>query len=174
VPAEAAEEVLVDSVTYARKALEQSFGLFNTIADGMTDEQYNWQPGGTCNAIAKSHVHAMTSVDFFINGTLKGAQMEWPAFATANGLPANPMEIWGYSGAIPLAPMKEYGQKVQKSALEYAASLNESDLDREIDTPFFGKQTAAFILMLTGMHAIGHGGDMSAVKGIQGLKGLPF
>lgn len=164
----------MDAVTYAKKALKQSFGLFNMVADGMTDEQYNWQPEGTANSIAKSHVHAMSSVDFFISGTLKGEQMQWPAFALANGLPGNPTEIWAYTGAIPLAAMKEYGASVQNAALEYVDSLKESDLDREIDTPFFGKQTLAFLVMLAGTHSVGHGGDMSAVKGLRGLKGLPF
>jgi hypothetical protein len=27
---------------------------------------------------------------------------------------------------------------------------------------------------LAAVHTMGHGGDMSAVKGLQGLKGLPF
>lgn len=164
----------MDAVTYAKKALEQSFGLFNMIADGMTDQQYNMKPEGTANSIAKSHVHAMTAVDFFINGTLKGGQMGWPAFARANGLPGNPTEIWGHTGAIPLAAMKEYSANVQKSVLEYIGSLSDADLDRELDTPFFGKQTAAFLIQLADMHTVGHGGDMSAVKGLQGLKGLPF
>ncbi len=164
----------MDAVRYAKKALEQSFGLFNMVADGMTDEQYNMKPEGTANSIAKSHVHAMTSVDFFLSGTLQGKPMQWPAFAQANGLPGNPTEIWAHTSAIPLAPMKEYGANVQKAALEYVGSLSESDLDREIDTPFFGKQTAAFLIMLAGMHSAGHAGDMSAVKGLQGLKGLPF
>jgi hypothetical protein len=159
---------------YAKKALEQSFWLFNMIADGMTDEQYNSKPQGTANSIAKSHVHAIATVDFLLNGTVKGGQMDWPAFAAANGLPGNPMEIWDHTGAIPLAAMKEYDAKVQKSAIDYVGSLSESDLDREIDTPFFGKQTAAYLIQLAGMHAVGHGGDMSAVKGLQGLKGLPF
>ena len=164
----------MDAVTYAKKGLVQSFGLFNTIADGMTGEQYNMNPAGTANSVAKSHVHAMTAVDFFLNGTLKGGQMLWPAFAQANGLPDNPTEIWGYTGAIPLAAMKEYGASVQKSVLEYISTLTDADLDRELDTPFFGKQTAAFLIQLADMHTMGHGGDMAAVKGLQGLKGLPF
>lgn len=164
----------MDSITYARKSLEQAFKLFNIVADGMTDEQYNWEPQGTANSIARSHVHAMSSVDFFLNGTLKGGEMAWPAFAAANGLPANPMEIWSFPSAIPLASMKEYGANVQQSVLEYVSSLTEADLDRVVDTSFFGQQTTAFLIQLAGTHSMGHGGDMSAVKGLQGLKGLPF
>ncbi len=48
------------------------------------------------------------------------------------------------------------------------------DLDREIETQFFGRKSAAWLLQLAGVHSVGHGGDIAAVKGMQGLKGLPF
>jgi DinB family protein len=164
----------MDAVTYAQQGLKRTFGLFNQIADGMTPEQYNWKPAGTANAIGKTHVHAMTSVDLFINGTLAGAEMRWKAFAAEQGLPPNPIEIWSFSGEISLDAMKTYSHGVQEAALAYVASLTDPDLDREVDTAFFGKQTAAFMIGLTGIHVMGHGGDMAAVKGLQGLKGLPF
>jgi hypothetical protein len=164
----------VDAVTYAKRSLEQSFKLFNVIADGMTDDQYNWKPEGTANSIAKTHVHAMTSVEFFITATLQGREMEWASFAKAQGLPANPTEIWGHTGRIALAPMKDYGATVQAAAIAYVEFLSASDLDREVDTSFFGKKDVAFIIGLTNTHVMGHGGDMAAIKGLQGLKGLPF
>ena len=164
----------MNAVTYAKQGLERTFGLFNQIADGMTPDQYNWAPGGTANAIGKTHVHAMTSVDFFINGILAGSELRWKAFAAEQGLPANPMEIWGFSGDVSLDAMREYSKAVQQSALEHVGGLTDDDLDREVETPFFGKQTAAFMIGLTGIHVMGHGGDISAVKGLQGLKGLPF
>lgn len=165
----------MDVITYAKKSLEGAFKLVNMVADNIDDAQYNWQPDNTtCNSVAKSHVHAMTSTDFFINATLKGGKMEWAALAEQHGMPANPMEIWGFGGTIPVAPMKEFAASVQARALEYVAELKEDDLDRVVDTPFFGKQTVAFIIQLAGVHAAGHAGDMAAVKGMQGLKGLPF
>lgn len=164
----------MDAVTYARKTLEQSFHLFNVIVDGLTDEQYNWKPEGTANNIAKSHVHAMSSIDFFINATLVGGQMIWPELVAQHRLPENPTEIWAHASPLPFAPMKEYGIRVQKSALDYVSSLSGADLDREVDTHFFGKKNVAFLVSLSGVHAMGHGGDIAAIKGLQGLKGLPF
>jgi hypothetical protein len=166
--------MLMDAVTYAKKSLEQAFGLFNVITDGLTDEQYNWKPEGTANTIAKSHVHAMSSVDFFITATLAGGEMAWKPLAERSKLPANPTEIWAHAGPIPFAPIKEYGLTVQKAALDYVSTLTDADLDREVETPFFGKKNAAFLISLSGVHVMGHGGDIAAVKGLQGLKGLPF
>jgi hypothetical protein len=164
----------MDAVTFAKGQIEHAFSILNTIATGMTDEQYNMSPGGTANTPAKSHVHALTAMDFFVNGIIRGGEIEWKTFGPANGLPANPMEIWAFSGTVQLAPMSDYSAKVKAAVLEYVGSLKDSDLDREIETQFFGKQTAAWIIQLGVVHLTGHAGDIAAVKGIQGLKGLPF
>jgi hypothetical protein len=163
----------MNATTFAKSQLEQSLGLLKTAADGMTDEEYNFDPAGTCNAAAKSHVHALASLDFFILASAKGEGMQWPATAAAAGLPANPMEIFGFAGKIPSATIKDYGQRVQTAVLEYIGSLSDADLDRVIETPF-GKQSLAWTIQLMTVHASGHAGDIAAVKGMQGLKGLPF
>lgn len=166
----------MNGVEFAKTNLEGSLGLLGTCAGNMDDAQYNWKPGGTANTAAKSHVHAVSSVDFFVNGIVRGEMQNllWGGFASKNGLPENPMGIWTFEGSVPYAAMQEYTQQVQKNALDYVGTLNDADLDREIETNFFGKKSIAWLLQLAGMHAVGHGGDIAAVKGLQGLKGLPF
>lgn len=164
----------MNTAEYAKSSLEGMLGLVGTCAGGMDDAQYNWKPGGTANSAAKSHVHALTSLDFFITGTVQGKPLLWGEFAAANELPANPMEIWAFEGTVPVEAMKEYAKSIQDNALEYVGSLSDADFDREIETQFFGKKSVAWLVQLAGMHAVGHAGDMAAVKGMQGLKGLPF
>jgi len=161
-------------VTYARQALEQTFNLLRPSVDGMDQVQYNFTPPGTANSVAHTHVHVISSLDFFINGILRGEQPSWTAFASEHGLPANPLEVWKHDGQISIAPVMDYQQRMLDGALAYVGTLSEADLDREVDTRFFGKQTVAFVLQLMGMHVAGHAGDISTVKGFQGLKGLPF
>lgn len=163
----------MNAVEFAKGGLDQAFNLLNVAADGMTDQQYNYGPGGTCNSSAKSHVHALTAVDFFVLSTAGGQPMMWGEVAADQALPANPMEIWKYEGEISLPKVKEYGQKVREATMAYVSSLLESDLSRELDTPF-GKQNLAFVLQLMTVHLASHTGDLASVKGIQGLKGLPF
>jgi len=164
----------MNAVSYAKSNLEQNFNLLGMTMQGIDESQYNWSPEGTCNPAAKSHVHVLTTVDLLINRICKGGEMKWPDFAAKNGLPAQAMEMWKHEGSVPLAPVQEYGKEVQKDALDYVGSLSEGDLDREVDTNFFGKQSVAWVLQLAGMHTSGHSGDIAAVKGMQGLKGLPF
>ena len=164
----------MDATAYATQQLEQAFGLLNAVVKGLDDAQYNWEPDGTCNAIGKTHVHALTSLDFFLNGVLQGKPTFWPSFAAEHTLPANPLEIWTHSGEFPLQAIADYSVDVQKSALEYVASLGEADFGREVDTRLFGTRSIAFVLQLAGVHTAAHTGEMSAVKGMQSLKGLPF
>lgn len=164
----------MNAIEYARQDLAEALGLLKLCASGMTDEQYNWKPGGTCNVAAQSHVHALTSVDFFINGIVRAGQLIWTDVAAAGGLPANPLQIWQHNEVIPYATIKDYGDRLQQAVLEYLGTLSDQDLDREIETQFFGKKSVAWLVQLAGNHAVGHGGDIAAVKGMQGLKGLPF
>ena len=162
------------AITYAKDQIASVFNLLNICADGLDDAQYNWSPPGTSNSVAKSHVHALTAIDFFVMRAAKGGEMSWPVFASSHNLPAKGQEIWSFEGEIPLAATKEFGQQIQKMALEYVATLKDDDLDTVIDAQFFGKQPLAFFLQLVSMHTAGHAGDMAAVKGMQGIKGLPF
>ena len=162
------------AIDYVKLQTEQAFGLLKMAADGMDDAQYNLDGPGTCNAAAKSHVHALTAFDFFVMNKAKGGSMLWPAFASQHGLPPNSMEIWGHGGVIAGAAIKEFAEQIQKATLDYIATLKDDDLDRPVDTQFFGTQPLAFLLQLASMHAAGHAGDVAAVKGTQGLKGLPF
>ncbi len=164
----------MNAVQYAKNQLESGLGLLSACAGGMDDAQYNWQPAGTANAAARSHVHALTSLDFFINGAARGKPLLWTPFAAEHGLPSNPMEVWNHDGVIPVAPVAEYAKMMQKDVVDYVGTLTDADLDREVETQFFGKKDIGFLLQLGAMHAVGHGGDIAAVKGIQGLKGLPF
>ena len=164
----------MNATAYAKLQLEQAFSLMNGTAQGMTEEQYNFNPEGTCNPIAKNHVHSLTAVDFFLNFLAQGKAPLWQPVAAATGLPQNSLEIWKHDGKVPLDAINAYGQQVQKSAMDYLATLNDADLDRELDTRVFGTQNVGFLLQLAGMHTVGHTGDMAALKGLQGLKGLPF
>jgi hypothetical protein len=164
----------VKAVDYAKLQTEQAFGLLKLAADGMDDAQYNLDGPGTCNAAAKSHVHALAAFDFFVLNKAKGADMLWPQFGPKHGLPANSQEIWGFAGTISGIAINEFAEQIQKATIEYIASLSDADLDRQVDTQFFGMQSLAYLLQLAAMHATGHAGDVAAVKGMQGLKGLPF
>ena len=159
---------------YARSQVEGALDFLASCAKDMDEAQYNHKPDGNCNSAAKLHAHALSGADFFVTVVLAGKQSKWPEFASKTGLPENAMEIWGSDATISLDVMQAYAEAIKGPMLEYVDTLSDEDLDREIDTRFAGTQTIAWVLQLAGSHTIGHAGEISAVKGTQGLKGLPF
>ena len=159
---------------YARSQVEGALDFLATCAKDMDEAQYNHKPAGNCNPAAKLHAHALSGADFFVTVVLAGQPLKWPEFASQTGLPENAMEIWGSDATVKPSVMQAYAEAIKGPILEYVDSLSDEDLDREIDTRFAGTQTIAWVLQLVGSHTLGHAGEISAVKGTQGLKGLPF
>jgi hypothetical protein len=53
------------------------------------------------------------------------------------------------------------------------AKLTDDELDRQVS--FFGSESSvADVLVRFVAHTAGHTGEIAAVKGMQGLQGLPF
>lgn len=159
---------------YARSQVEGALDFLATCAKDMDETQYNWKPEGKCNPAAKLHAHALSAADFFVTTMLKGDSTKWPEFAPKTGLPANAMEIWGSDATVSPDVMNDYANAIKEPILAYIGTLNDEDLDRELDTRFMGTQTVAWVLQLVASHTIEHAGEISAVKGMQGLKGLPM
>lgn len=159
---------------YARSQVEGALDFLATCAQGMDEAQYNHKPAGNCNSAAKLHAHALSGADFFVTALLAGQPLKWPEFASQAGLPANAREIWGSDVTISPSVMDAYANAIKDPILSYIDSISDEDLDREIDTRFASTQTIAWVLQLVGSHTVGHAGEISAVKGTQGLKGLPF
>ena len=159
---------------YAKSQVEGALDFLNTCVQGMDEAQYNWKPSGTCNPVCKLHAHALASVDFFITSLLQGQKTSWPQIASKAGFPTNIMEIWQSDATISPSAMQDYANSLRESVISYINTLSDEDLDREIDTRFFDTQTVGWVLQHAGVHTAGHTGEISAVKGMQGLKGLPF
>jgi len=74
-----------------------------------------------------------------------------------------------------LPPFREYGKAVYTATDAYIAGLSDADLERKVDTRLIGEQTVAFVLgTFVAWHVANHCGEIAALKGVQGLKGLPF
>jgi uncharacterized damage-inducible protein DinB len=159
---------------YAHTQVEGALDFLATCAKEMDEAQYNHKPEGKCNPAGKLHAHALSGADFFVTAMLAGQAPKWPEFASQTGLPVNAREIWGSDVTIKPSVMEAYANAIKDPILAYIDTLSDEDLDREIDTRFAGTQTVAWVLQLVASHTLGHAGEISAVKGTQGLQGLPF
>ncbi|MBM3944410.1 MAG: DinB family protein [SAR202 cluster bacterium] len=164
-------DVLRQQTKAAHDWLEATF-------QGVNHDQAHWKPAGTANTIAASYAHVVTSEDAIVNVMLKGgAPMMATSWAGKTGLSALPPQgdqwfEWGRNLKMEKPAFQKYAQAVYANTDAYIASLKESDLLRKVQSPA-GEMTVLQMLGVLAHHARDFSGEISAVKGIQGLKGYP-
>jgi hypothetical protein len=127
------------------------------------------------------YAHGLLAVDGIVNGMLKGGA---PRFATewagqVGDLPPQMSLTFDWARGIQpnLPALRLYGQTVVADADAYLAQLSEAGLDRVLDlsNQGLGTQSVSWILnALVASHLNNMAGEISALKGVQGLKGYPF
>ncbi|MHB8377230.1 MAG: DinB family protein [Dehalococcoidia bacterium] len=159
---------------FAVNSINGALGFLDMCVSDVNDDVYNLEPAGTCNSIAKVHLHALSTFDFFVNGLISGQPLIWQEHAAKMGLPGTPLEIWKADTPISKSAVEEYASKLRPRVSEQLAGLGDDIFTREFDTTLAGKQNGAWVLSLLPMHTSAHAGEIAAIKGTQGLKGLPF
>jgi hypothetical protein len=84
---------------------------------------------------------------------------------------------WLKEVKLDIKQFNEYAKAVFAATEEYVATLTEEDLEKEVNMSSFGmgsKKTYDFIANLISGHVYPIMGEISVLKGIQGLKGYPF
>ena len=164
----------MNATRYAEAEILRALYFIDLWVNGMTDEEYNWKPSGTCHPVSKLHAHILFYLDLSIHLVLGANPSTWGQFATKEGLGANVAEIWSSDTSITLSAMQEYAKGLKGSVETFFDSISETDLDREVDTRFLGTQSVGWMLTFITYHNLIHTGEIAAVKGMQGLKGLPI
>lgn len=136
--------------------------------------------GAAIGSIAAIYLHTVFDEDVMIQGLLQGAPTLFQSGGWAGRLGAvinEPVQTLEWARTVRLSDLeaaREYARAVYAATDAYLARLSAADLDREVAV--FGQQRPRGDV-LTGIllwHAISHQGEMSALKGMQGKKGLPF
>jgi hypothetical protein len=148
------------------------------VMNDVTDELFNWAPPGTANTISATFVHFMNAEDSFIQKTLLGKPTIWESggWTEKTGIQKPPGigEDWSEykHRKIEIKPLQDYKTAVWAATDAYLANLTEGDLDRMVKFAG-GERTVGEMLMLSASQSLSHVGEIAALKGIQGAKGLP-
>jgi hypothetical protein len=146
---------------------------------GLTDAQFNWEPPGTANPIRATFLHIVGGEDRFVHTLMQGVPRLWETgeWAECIGLPMTPGGGGGWDEAratfVGLAPVLEYQADVRAATDAFLAGLTDADLRRTVDFPG-GARPMADVWATLVAHILFHSGEVAAVKGAQGLVGLPF
>jgi hypothetical protein len=135
--------------------------------------------GATNNSIASTYAHIYLSEDHFVNVTLcgeatiydRGGWRDHTGVAPQNG--GRQDADWAKHVRLNFERFRPYASEVRKSTAAFLQSATEAELGREVGTQV--KMPAAiFFARVNLYHIAGHTGEIAALKGVAGLKGLPF
>jgi uncharacterized damage-inducible protein DinB len=164
---------------YIQRQIANARRICDAAMDGTTDEQFNWTPPGTVNPIRASFMHLVGSEDLFIQVFFQGKPrvFETEKWGDKVGLAQLPGRSGNWDEAkhktLPLGPAQAYQSAVRAATDAYLSRLTPQELDRMVD--FSGTpRSVADVLATLVVHVTFHAGEIAAVKGVQGGKGLPF
>lgn len=173
-----ATHILLEQLQAVHGALEQTM-------DGVTDEVAQFMPPQKANPIAGTYAHLVFSEDFFVQGILQGKK---PVFETdfkgkTGASEIQPIEWetaypkWLKEVTVDIKAFREYAKAVYTASETYVSSLTDAELEKDVDMSAYGmgkKKVYYVIGNMLSAHANSVMGEISLLKGIQGLKGYPF
>jgi len=133
-------------------------------------------PGSTTGAINSIYAHTIFGEDGLLNGLIRGQAPVYFAggWAPKVGLdmPQEGMEP-DVDVTFDINLFREYAAAVYQSTYEYLATVTDADLDRVVDAGFAPPMPVrSFVANILVWHVATHQGEISALKGVQGLNGL--
>lgn len=169
----------MEVVEYIQRQIASARRLCDAAMEGTTDEQFNWTAPGTVNPIRASFMHLVGGEDLFIQSYFQGKPrlFEIENWGEKVGLAQLPGRSGNWDEAkhktVPLGPALAYQSAVRAATGAYLSQLTPQELDRTVD--FAGMpRSVADVLATLAVHVTFHAGEIAAVKGVQGVKGLPF
>ena len=170
----------MDAQDYLERQFSEVRRLSGAPMQEIAEEQVNWAPPGTANVISAILLHQAGIEDAVVQQRLRGEPRIWErdGWAEKTGVAMTPGSGGGWeelkTQTVSLAPIQAYAAAVHAATDAYLASLTDEELRREMPWPFGGTRTVADFLALIVVHTVFHAGEVSALKGAQGVPGIPF
>ncbi len=164
-----------------REQVRDANNFLQVTAADVTPEQARWLPPGVANPLGSIYAHALASQDGIVHAVLQGgAPLFASTWAGKTGISDPQLQAtreWTRTVTVDLTALREYGTAVAADTDAYLASLKEEDAQRIIDLTAFGmgQPTLYWVVSrLLAAHLDNMTGEISCLKGLQGVKGYPL
>lgn len=169
----------MDTIEFFRQLITDARQQTDAPMQDTTVEQFNWAPPGTASPISAIFIHLLNAEDFFLQNIIQGKPLLWEesGWGDKTGVKNRP----GYGGnwdefkqmTVSMEPVMAYQRVVHAATDAFLEKLTPGELERKVKFAG-GERTVASILIQTACHSLGHAGEIAILKGIQGVKGLPY
>ncbi len=152
--------------------------MLELVMGDVSPEMRASTPPGNALAIGSIYAHAVGLEDLYIQQILQSKPLLWESGQWAPKLGhAVPPNEWNLRKLLPpdMDVFAEYKEAVFENSLSYVRSLSADYLDRSMQFPGRAwSMSVAQLLVVTIAHTTSHAGEIAALKGVQGAKGLPY
>ena len=168
------------AVNVIREQYTQMQGWLEGTMDGVTEDLAHVNPPGLVSPIGAQVAHVITALDVFLLGLGAGKQpLLMSSFAEKSGMSEPPpagggFAEWAERVKVDLPTLHTYSKAVFAEVDSYLASLTDEDLQQEKEFGPAGNRTVLWALNILMLNGYSHTGEMSAIKGMNGVKGYPF
>jgi uncharacterized damage-inducible protein DinB len=164
------QDMLINSYEGVLQTLER-------VLDGLTGEDLNWQPSPDCNSIGWLTWHLTRAQDGLIS-LVMGEEQLWtkdgwhakfgrPADAQDSGAGHKPEDLAAFKSPD-AKTLLDYHKAVLERSRRYFSTLSESDLDRQLEVPWFQPPptVGVFLNMVLG-DCLQHAGQAAYLRGLR-------
>jgi hypothetical protein len=170
-----------------KAGLDSAHRVMEMMVADLSDDIVNRPAPGNANPIGSSYAHAVVAEDVIVSGMILGrAPLVVTSWAGRTGLD-KPMPMhgvqegdlgeWYHTVHVDLAALRAYAAAVYAQTGEFLDRADAETLNREIDLSMWGLGNPplghVFSFLVIG-HFDNLAGEVSAIKGVFGLKGYPF
>lgn len=168
-----------NTITFIRSQLKLAHDWLGGTMQGVTNETAVWVPTGKPNPIGAQFGHVVTTEDFLTNSFRNQPPLMATTYAGKTGLselpPPGDWSGWAHGVKVDVDAVKTYAQAIWDNTDVMLATMSDDDLNKPFDLSMIGMgmQTVATVINLIVLNNYVHMGEISALKGLQGMQGYP-
>lgn len=154
------------------------YTLEAAVADCPDDTIARKLPDSTINSVGAIYAHTVFGEDGLVNGLVRGQKPVYFAqgWSEKIGLemPQGGLDP-DWKIALDMGLFRQYASEVYKATYQYLDTVSDEDFEKVVDAGFAPPMPArSFMANILAWHVATHQGEISALKGVQGLNGLVF
>jgi len=171
----------MSTVATVKQLFEETYPLVDFVVDDLTlAELKKVHDGATIMSILAIYTHIALAEDWMVQDLVKGGQQLWQSsgWATKIGLEEKNGFISEEQAQsvteAQWAEIKAYTAAVRASTMAYLDSATDADLAQPKE--LYGKpRTIGYVIAnYAFFHILQHQGELAALKGVMGKKGMPY